>query len=55
MLTDSFFFFEDFIYLRDRDTDIVRESTNREERRNRFPTEQGAGHGAQSQDPSIMT
>jgi len=36
-------------------TEIERESTSGEEREKQAPPEQGAGCGAQSQDPGITT
>ena len=47
------FFKKDFIYLTERERAQAKGGAEGE--RSRFPTEQGAGCGAQSQDPSMMT
>ena len=48
------FFKKDFIYsFEEERAQVVRGGVERG--RSRFPTEQGARHGAPSQDPEIMT
>ena len=52
----SLFFKILFIYLRERETKIATESTNREERKKQAPPlSREPPHGAQSQNPKTMT